>query len=162
VLLVIMGFVIHSCNQIGEQTRIAEANRRASLSPDQRAAEDKAAADAAAKETDEEELKSLRASASVYSENCVRACLKHPDDASFGFWDVPDVGYNKDRTIFSCSSKVKAMNDFGAELTYRWETILYRDAQRWTLVSCTIDGKVVYADERLLDKLRQPADGSRP
>ena len=78
------------------------------------------------------------------SKDYVRAFLKHPDDAEFGIWDMPEIRKNPAGTTFYVSSKVKAKNDFGGLLTYRWATIVTWDGITWKLVSCAIDDKIMY------------------
>ncbi len=57
-LLLLSGFIAHSCNQAGrEQARVAEENRRASLTPEQREAEDKANREAEARRRAEAEAR---------------------------------------------------------------------------------------------------------
>ena len=102
---------------------------------------------------DAAELRKLQARAENVSKKYVRKFLKHPDDASFGFWSVPEIKCNAGRDTFFVSSTVKAKNDFGAELTYRWATIVFLDGGAWKLVSCVIDDKEVYEDKALLARL---------
>ncbi len=135
------------------EQQAAEDNRRATLTPEQRVAEDKAKAEAEAEKNRDAQLQERIADVQVQSQDYVRKFLNHPDDASFGFFDVPSVRYSPEGDTFWVSSKVKAKNDFGAELTYRWETILMLNNHTWELASCTIDGEVVYTSSVLLDKI---------
>lgn len=148
----------------------AEQNRRAALTPEQRGAEDRKAAEEKAKAAEEkakaelEERMSMREfEAQQVSEEHIRRFLKHPDDAHFGFWSIPETTWNAARDTFFVSSKVKAKNDFGGEFTYRWATIVFFDGQQWQLVSCMIDGKKVYEDKTLHDRLaKRAADPPKP
>jgi hypothetical protein len=153
ILIVIAGFGINTCVQKQEAVKVAEQQRRTALTPEQRAAEDKAAADEAAKQKADAEALVLDSQAGERSKDFVLQFLKHPDDASFGVFATPDVTHNETRNVFYCRSTVKAKNDFGMQLTYRWETIISFESNTWSLVSCQIDGKTVYDDEALFQKL---------
>ena len=154
VLVVIAGFGINSCSKSQEQARKVEEQRQASLTPEQRQAEDQAKAEAEAKQKKENELDQRKMSAEQFSKEYIREFLKHPDDASFGFWDIPEVKWNPEGDTFFVSSKVKAKNDFGAELTYQWATIITLNGSTWELVQCVMDGKEVYKSDKLLSKLK--------
>ena len=150
------------------EQRAAAEKRRASLTPEQRATEDKAKAEAEEKAKAEEEQRKeaskfddLKSEAGVRSKTFVLKFLKHPDDASFGFWAVPEVKANPSHDAFWCSSTVKAKNDFGAELTYQWETCLKLDGDTWRLVSCSIDGKAVYLDAQLANGVISSGNAER-
>jgi SLA1 homology domain 1, SHD1 len=152
VLVVIAVIWITSCNR-------AETERRAKLTPEERKAEDGAASKKKADDEKASQRDDLNASASVMAKDYVLKFLKHPDDASFGLWSVPEVRTNEDQSVFYVESTVKAKNDFGGELTYRWAVILRRvqdsQANQWTLVSCAIDDKIVYADAQAADQLQR-------
>lgn len=153
VLLIVFVWLVNSCIEKHNQARRAEEQRRASLTPEQRMEEDKKQAEEEAKRKRETELERRKIDAELYSKDYIRKFLKHPDDASFGFWDIPEIKWNEVQDTFYCSSKVKAKNDFGAELTYRWQTILTLNGNTWELVSCAIDGETVYESKELLNKL---------
>jgi len=150
VLLVVVAAAITGCGE----NREATVRRRASLTPEQRQAEDQSAVEAEAKKKKEDELERREAGAVTISQDYVRKFLKHPDDASFDSWDAPEVKWNPAGDTFFVSSKVKAKNDFGGELTYRWATILTLKANTWDLVSCVIDDKEVYTSDALLNELK--------
>lgn len=154
VLIVLIGIGIYFIGNSIDQKVEAEKQRQAALTPEQRQAEEKANAEAEAKRQQEIELERRKGYAVTYSQDYVRQFLKHPDDASFGFWDIPEVTWNPERDTFFVSSKVKAKNDFGAELTYQWATIVHLEGNTWELVSCVIDDEMVYSSETLLNKLK--------
>jgi len=78
----------------------------------------------------------------------VRRFLKHPLDASFSWF--PSRRHLEDGGLHVVGT-VKAKNDFGAELTSEYFCEYDRDAN---LVCCTIDGKLVYANEKAQEALR--------
>lgn len=145
-LVVMIGLCIWgigSCVKRNEQARIAEQQRRAALTEEQRQAEDRIAeAKEAAKRAAEEEEEKRNGAATI-SEDYVREFLKFPDDADFG-WAPAVISKHEDGVRYRADGKVKAKNAFGAQLTYRWATILRWEAGRWRLLECAIDGKVVY------------------
>jgi uncharacterized surface protein with fasciclin (FAS1) repeats len=98
-----------------------------------------------------------QADAERVSKEYILRFLKHPDDATFGFWDVPEIRWNKEQDVFVVSSKVLAKNDFGGELTYRWTTIVMLEDNVWQLVSCVIDDTVVYDSPELWARLEKRA-----
>jgi len=154
---------INNCVDRSDRARRAEEQRRAALTPEQRAEEDRRSEAARNTENAEAELTNRKAHAETFSEKCVKRFLKHPDDASFGLWSVPDIRWNAQRTAFYVSSTVKAKNDFGGQLTYRWQTIVLLDGEIWKLVSCAIDGSTMYHDEALTERLAgQAAAGTAP
>lgn len=165
--IVLIGLIvwgINSCVERSNQARRAEEQRRSALTPEQRAEEDRNKGEEQAKAKAEQELSTRQINAELVSQKYVREFLKHPDDASFGTWDVPDIKWNEEQDTFYVSSKVKAKNDFGALLTYRWQTIVMLDSPEnnaWKLVSCAIDGETVYESKELMEKLKnkrqQPA-----
>jgi len=176
VLIGAVAWFINSCEERSMQVRKAEEQRRAALTPEQRAEEDRQKAEVAAKaqameqeearqraeeaaiarakEQEEALLFSRQVDATTVSQQYVLKFLKHPDDATFGFWSVPDMSWNKEQDAFYLSSKVKAKNDFGAELTYRWATIVMLEGNTWNLVSCAIGDKIVYESKELSAKLK--------
>jgi hypothetical protein len=84
----------------------------------------------------------LRQEAESVSRDFVLKFLKWPDDAEF-------VYDSSDKTeggggAYHITSKVKARNGFGATLTHRWETYVVLESGAWKLVSCTIDGEVLF------------------
>jgi hypothetical protein len=84
----------------------------------------------------------LRQEAESVSRDFVLKFLKWPDDAEF-------VYDSSDKTeggggAYHITSKVKAKNGFGATLTHRWETYVVLESGAWKLVSCTIDGEVLF------------------
>lgn len=105
-------------------------------------------------------MNSRELDAHVFSKDSVRRFLKYPDDANF---EVPGAAFglpeaikdewNDDHTTCRCSGKVKAKNALGAELTHQWQTFIHLNGDTWELVSCEIDGEVVYADKQLLNGL---------
>lgn len=135
----------------------AERARREAMSTEDRAAEDRLRAAKAARAEAAAAAERRHASAIKASEECVRRFLRFPDDAAFPFWEAPDVRSDAGGTLFHVSGKVKAKNAFGAELTSRWETILMLDeaANKWRVVSCEIDGEMMYADQKLIQALRR-------
>jgi hypothetical protein len=154
VLIVLAGIGVYFVGSSFDKKQQAEQQRQAALTPEQRQAEDKANAEAEAKRQQDNEFERRKLGAEDFSKQYVLKFLKHPDDASFGFWDTPTVTSNPERDTFFVSSKVKAKNDFGAELTYQWATIITLDGNTWELVSCVIDGETVYSSETLLNKLK--------
>ena len=171
VLVVLAAWAIDSCTKHAGQADRGERERRAVLTPDQRAEEDHHAAERQAERerlaaerraADEKEAALLRRrlEAERVSQTHVRRFLKHPDDASFGVWTVPDTRWNAEGTVFHVASRVKARNDFGAELTYRWQTIIFLDGDTWRLVSCIIDGEQMYDDPALVERLVRDAAGN--
>jgi hypothetical protein len=154
VLIVLAGFGVYLIGSGFEKKQKVEQERVAALTPEQQQAEQKANAEAEAKRQQENEFDQRKMSAEQFSKEYVRKFLKHPDDASFGFWDTPEITWNPERDTFFVSSKVKAKNGFGAELTYQWATILTLEGNTWQLVSCVIDDEMVYSSEELLNKLR--------
>ncbi len=170
IVLLAVGFFVCGCSESPEQvarreqTTRLEQERRASLTPQQRETEDKAKAEEKARDEAEAkrkeaekkaeaDLEMRKIDAGTISKEYVLKFLKHPDDARFGFWDVPEIRSNAEQDIFYCSSKVKAKNDFGAALTYQWETIVMLNGDTWELVSCAIDGRTVYESKDLLATL---------
>lgn len=87
----------------------------------------------------------------------MRGFLKFPDDADFGFFAVPDVKSNEAGDVFYVSSTVKAKNDFGAQLTYHWQTTIAFDGNAGQLVACDIDGARVYDNEDLATAIERRA-----
>jgi len=126
------------------EQRATEEKRQASLTPEQRAAE--AVGD---KET----------AAKIFAKDSVRKFLKHPGDPSFGEWDDPEVKFNPEQDTFFVSSKVKAKNDLGKEVTYQWEAIVMLDGKTWELAFCSINGETVYTSSELLDKIIGTEEG---
>jgi hypothetical protein len=164
-LLGLAGYGINSCFNKVEQSRKAEDARRAALTPEQRIEEDRRAAEEKADRDREVQREVRQAEAVEYSKECVRRFLKYPDDASFGFWDIPDVKYNAEGNTFSCFSKVKAKNAFGAELTHRWGTIVTIKDGTWKLAMLVIDDETLYSDDQLMNSLKAPkrtGKGSSP
>ncbi len=153
-LLGLAGYGINSCFNRAEESRRAEEARRAALPPEQRAEEDQRAAKKEADKKRQMDMELRQADGEDYSKKCVRRFLKYPDDASFGFWDAPDVKYNAEQDTFSYSSKVKAKNTFGAELTHRWGTIVTIRDGTWKLAMLAIDDETLYRDSQLLDSLK--------
>ena len=133
------GFLLmcFACGPTPEQ-RLAEEKRQASLTPEQRAAE---------MESDRENA------AKGFAKDSVRKFLKHPDDASFGEWDEPEIKFNAEQDAFLVSSKVKAKDDLGKEVTYQWEVVIMLNGKTWELASCVIDGKTAYTSSALLDRI---------
>jgi hypothetical protein len=155
VLIGLICWGINSCVQRNDEARRAEEQRRQSLTPEQRAEEDRIKAEQAAKAEAEQQRASRELEVQLVSEDYVRKFLKFPDDADFGFWSVPDVKSNQAGDTFYVESKVKAKNALGAQLTYRWQTIVFLDGGTWQLVSCVIDGKKVYESKELLEKIKE-------
>jgi hypothetical protein len=120
---------------VGVSSRRAEQQRLESVTPAQRAAEDKAKADAE-KEGDEY-------GAMVMAERFVKVCLKYADDAEF----VPDqyaalTQPNHDgQRDWVVRGKVKAANGFGTKLTHPYDVQLYKKNGEWKLRNIMIDGK---------------------
>jgi hypothetical protein len=129
--------------------------------PQQRQAEDQATAKVEVPNREAYEKLEREAAAAEISKEYVLRFLKHPDDASFGFWSAPEVKANPQHDTFLVSSTVKAKNDFGAELTYRWETIVTLEGNTLNLVRCVIDDNEVYASAELLDKLNAKREEAR-
>jgi len=102
----------------------------------------------------EAEMSVMRSRAEKAAKGYVLKFLKHPGDASFGFWATPETLWNPAGDTFFLSSTVKAKNDFGAELTYRWGVIVFYNGTGWRLVQCVIDDKTVYEDKALYDRLK--------
>ena len=88
----------------------------------------------------------------VRAKDYVRRFLKFPDDATFPFWEQPEVRRNASGDTVAVRGKVKAKNAFGAELTHAWIVILCRSSGDWELTACTIGDEVVY----------QSRDSARP
>ena len=126
------------------EQRAAEEKRQASLTPEQRAAE----------AIDDKEK-----AAKIFARDSVLRFLKHPGDASFGEWGDPDVKFNAEQDSFVVSSRVKAKNDRGKEVTYQWEAIIVLTGKTWELASCVIDGEAVYTSSALLDKIISTEEG---
>lgn len=154
VLVLLIGFGIYFAGRSVEKRQAAEQQRQGALTPEQRQAEEKANAEAESKRLQDIELERRKDYAVTYSQDYIRKFLKHPDDASFGFWEIPETTWNPERDTFFVSSKVKAKNDFGAELTYQWATIVTLEGNAWELVSCVIGDEMVYSSETLLNKLK--------
>lgn len=152
-LIVLAGFAVYFIGSSFDRQQAAEQQRVAALTTEQRQAEENANAEAEVKRQQESEFERRKFDAEKFSRQYVLEFLKHPDDASFGFWDVPNITWNAERDTFYVSSKVKAKNDFGAELTHQWATLVTLDGNTWKLVSCVIDDNTVYADETLLTAL---------
>lgn len=122
----------------------AEESRRAGLTTRQREAEDC------------EKAKVRREFDAMHvAEELVTRFLKHPDDADFG-WG-PEVTSNSEGTGWQVDGKVKAKNDFGGTLTSRYSVVLVIENDMWLPLSCVIDGKTVFADEALADRLLVPS-----
>lgn len=160
ILVVLMGWGIDSCMKHAGQADRLERDRRAAMTPDQRAEDERQAVERAAIVDAEAALMGRRLEAERVSQTHIRRFLKHPDDASFGVWTVPDTRWNAEGTVFHVASRVKARNDFGAELTYRWQTIIFLDGDTWRLVSCIIDGEQMYDDPALVERLARDAAGN--
>lgn len=91
------------------------------------------------------------------SQEVIRKILKHPDDAVFehpkggkamGVLDFSSEVYSD--TLYGIRGRVKAQNDFGATLTYRWECIWEVpdfDASRARLTKVIYDGQVISLDK---------------
>jgi hypothetical protein len=137
----------------------AEEKRRASLTPVQGATEDKAKADVDAIAKHNSAGDSPILNATVFAKDNVRRFLKHPNDASFGSWDTPEVKFNPEQDTFWLSSRVKAQNELGTESTYQWEAIVVLDGGTWQLASCAIDGQTVYSSGALLDRIINTEQG---
>jgi hypothetical protein len=156
--IIVLGLIcwgINSCVQRSDETRRAEEQRRNSLASDQRAEEDRIQAEEEAKAAAERQDFSRKSDATLVSQEYVRKFLKFPDDADFGFWTVPDVRSNLAGDTFNVESTVKAKNGFGAQLTYRWQTIVFLDGGTMQLVACVIDGETVYESTELLAKIKE-------
>ena len=161
ILIGLMCWGINSCVHRNDEKLRAEKQRRDSLTPEQRAEDDRIKAEQAANAEAKRKRERREIEAQRVSKDYVREFLKFPDDANFGFWSVPDVKSNEAGDTFYVESKVKAKNSFGAELTYRWQTIVFLDGGTWELVSCVIDGKVVSESKELVEKLKA-RNGSSP
>jgi hypothetical protein len=155
VLLGLSIWGIDSCVRRNSDARHAEVQRLASLTPDQRAEENRVEVELTAKAAVERQRTSRETDVRLASEEYVRRFLRFPDDADFGFWSIPDVKSNQAGDVFYVSSTVKAKNVFGAQLTYRWRTIIAFDGKILQLVACDIDGTRVYEDEKLAAKLER-------
>jgi sRNA-binding protein len=135
-----IGIVDHAQKEAADR----ETQRVAQLTPEQRAAEEAAKTAGQQRDAKARELEERQSRAISVSQDYVREFLKYPDDASFSIWDTPEIRWNVEETTFFVSSKMKAKNDFGAELTHRWATIVTLDGDTWKLVSCAVDDKQVY------------------
>jgi hypothetical protein len=133
---------IYSCAHRNEAAHQAEADRRAKLTPEQRAEEDRVAAAEKAAKDEEVKIFRLKIEAERACKNYVRDSLKWPDDASFP-WLSGEVTSNKQGDVFGCQGTVKAKNGFGAELTYHWGAIVFLDDNTWQLVTLTINGETM-------------------
>lgn len=153
VFVVLIGIAIYFAGSAREERAAAEKQRRALLTPEQQAAEDKAQQEAEEKTKVETQFELRKAEVQMISEDYVRKFLKHPNDASFGFWSIPKITWNQGRDTFFVSSTVKAKNDLGLELTYDWATIVTLDENTWKLVSCQIGDDVVYVNQDIANKL---------
>lgn len=149
--LLLFGLMIwglSGCVEHSSEASHAEEQRRASLTPEQRADEDEKAAL-------ERRRSSREADVWLASQEYVRRFLKFPDDADFGFWTMPNVKSNEAGDVFYVSSTVKAKNELGAQLTYRWLTIIAFEGNAGQLVACDIDGVRVYEDEELAAAIKR-------
>ena len=150
VLAAVFIFICFSCGGGGD---FAVRQRGAALTPEQRAAADRAKAESDALKKQESDLKDRILSVATFAKDNVRRFLEHPNDASFGLWDEPDAKFSQEQDTFWLSSKVKAKNDLGKDITYQWEAIIMFDGKTDELAFCAIDGQTVYTSGALLDKI---------
>ncbi len=153
IVLGMIGFGIYSCNSHFEAVQKVEDDRLAKLTPEQRAAEVKAAAEAKVAKDREVEIERLKIEAGSACKHYVRDCLRFPGDASFP-WLGCDVTSNKEGDVFACEGTVKAKNGFGAELTYRWAAIVYLDDNTWRLVHLTLHGDTMVDHPELIARIK--------
>jgi hypothetical protein len=119
-------------------SRKAEEQRREALTPEQRAAEDKAKAEA--------EKAGDKYEAMVMAERFAKAFLKYPDDAEF----VPGQDAGLTDTIngqrhWVIDGKVKAANALGAKLTHTYSVQLYYKGNGvWQPRAIAIDDEQVF------------------
>jgi hypothetical protein len=139
---------------------MAETNRRNAITPEQRAEEDRQAAEKEKASEREVEVQRLKISAERTCKDYVRQFLRWPDDASFP-WFGCEISANREGTVFGCQGTVKAKNDFGGELTHRWGAIVYLDDDVWRLVTMVIDGQTIVDDKQLADRIAAKRNESR-
>jgi len=149
--LAICGIV--SCDNsqnAGQSKGEAEQARRQSLTPAQRAEEDRIAVEEEAARKQKAEASERAGTAVLVSQEYVRKYLAFPDDgASFGSWDAAGTESNPAHDVFACC-KVKAKNVFGAELTYPWHTIVLFTDNKWQVAEVGIGDKIAYQSKELL------------
>lgn len=96
--------------------------------------------------------------ASNYAEKCVLKFIKHPLDASFGWGDT--VGHMGEHT-WVASGTFTAKNDFGAELTHKYECYVWLEDNAWNCRSVIVDDEILYANDTRSTHERAKSEGDK-
>lgn len=151
---------INSCVKSRDDSRQAEVERIASLTPEEKDEEARQLAAAKVQEdfrvgkaNAENRFRARSDDAERVSKEHVRKFLKFPNDANFGFWTIPTIRTNKSQDVYYVESTVKAKNAFGATLTHRWATILLFEDTAWHLGSCAIDDQSLFTSKVVMAKI---------
>lgn len=87
-----------------------------------------------------------------FGEEAVRKALDFPRDADFGRTDAKRVGEGQ----WTAFGQVKAMNAFGAMITYDWQANVVledEETRNWRLARLVMNDKVVFESDKPFERL---------